>query len=538
MTGFLFAGRRGRFLNLWLPRWPTDRLKRRLSPDRDTKAPLVLYEKAQSALRITAGDAAAEAAGLYAGQPLADARAMQPTLVAAPAEPEKDAKAFRALAERLTRYTPLVGVFAAGDAFLDIAGCAHLFGGERALVADILARLSREGIEARASIADSPGAAWAAAHYSRETIIPSGETKAMLAALPVAALRLEAGAAGGLARLGLKRIGQLYDLPRAPLAARFNANLLSRLAQALGLEDEPISPILPAPDFCVETRLAEPIQSVDAISAFLERLAPSLEARLEREGQGARRFELALFRVDNHLHRLHVGAMRPTRDAGHIIRLFKNRLDDVHDEREAGFGYDLLQLKAFDCAPFEEAAATFDASPGEGAFNALQDRLMNRLGASRVLTVRLRNSHIPEKSAAFEPVMAASPSPFETPCPLHPEERRSRVSKDANRAPQGEGERQERPVKLLARPEPIEAIAEVPDGPPLRFVWRRVSYAVRRASGPERIADEWRNKPEPGPTRDYYRVEDGDGRRYWIFREGLYERETATPQWFLHGFFG
>jgi protein ImuB len=514
MTGFLFAGRRGRFLNLWLPRWPTDRLKRRLSPDRDTKAPLVLYEKAQSALRITAGDAAAEAAGLYAGQPLADARAMQPTLVAAPAEPEKDAKAFRALAERLTRYTPLVGVFAAGDAFLDIAGCAHLFGGERALVADILARLSHEGIEARASIADSPGAAWAAAHYSRDTIIPSGETKAMLAALPVAALRLEADAAGGLARLGLKRIGQLYDLPRAPLAARFNADLLSRLAQALGLEDEPISPILPAPDFCVETRLAEPIQSVDAITAFLERLAPSLEARLEREGQGARRFELALFRVDNHLHRLHVGAMAPARDAGHIIRLFKNRLDDVHDEREAGFGYDLLQLKAFDCAPFEEAAATFDASPGEGAFNALQDRLMNRLGASRVLTVRLRNSHIPEKSAGLEPVMGASPAP---------------AADEITSA---------RPIKLLLSPEPIEAIAEVPDGPPLRFVWRRVSYAVRRASGPERIADEWRNKPEPGPTRDYYRVEDGDGRRYWIFREGLYERETATPQWFLHGFFG
>ncbi|MEX0644830.1 MAG: DNA polymerase Y family protein [Parvularculaceae bacterium] len=481
------------------------------------RAPVVLYEKAKSALRITGGDAAADAAGLYAGQPLADARAMQPNLIAAPADPAGDWKAFRAAAERLTRYTPLVGVFAPGDAFLDIAGCAHLFGGEAALMADILARVSRETVEARASVADSPGAAWAIAHYARGAIIRSGEAKTALADLPVAALRLEPEAAEGLCRLGLKRIGQLYDLPRAPLAARFNAGLLRRLAQALGSEDEPISPILPAPDFTVETRLPEPIQSQDAITAFLERLAPSLEARLEREGKGARRFELALFRVDNHLHRLSVGAMAPARDAGHIIRLFKNRLDDVHDAREAGFGYDLLQLKAFDCAPFEEAAATFGTRDEARAFEALQDRLINRLGPSRVCAVRLRNSHIPERSAAFEPVMGNAPD-------FPP--------------PQNGGGEQKRPLKLLPLPEPIEAMAEVPDGPPVRFIWRRVSYAVKRASGPERIADEWRDKTALGPTRDYYRVEDGEGRRYWIFREGLYERETTRPQWFLHGFFG
>jgi protein ImuB len=77
----------------------------------------------------------------------------------------------------------------------------------------------------------------------------------------------------------------------------------------------------------------------------------------------------------------------------------------------------------------------------------------------------------------------------------------------------------------------------VPDGPPIRFRWRRVLHAVIRADGPERIAPEWWRTPEGTATRDYYRVEDENGRRFWLYRDGLYDRETGTPRWFLHGLF-
>lgn len=522
---------------------------------REAKEPLIVYEKRKSALVICALDAAGVSLGLYPGQPLADARAMHKALIAVKADAQTDATEFLRIAEWLMRYSPHVGAAGTGDAMLDISGCAHLFGGEEALAADALARVHRAGIEARAAIADAPGAAWAIAHYGgflsspasgrgvggegitgaerNDTfphparlaprhplpqagdgrlcgrIIPAGAAREALADLPVAALRLSSEAAEGLHRLGLKRIGQLYDLPRAPLAARFGAQLLNRLAQALGEEREPISPIRTAPEFSAELRLAEPVASADEIMTCLEALAPKLEALLEREGQGGRRFELALFRVDNHVARVSVGAARPAREPSHMLRLFKDRLADIHDERDAGFGYDHLRLSAFDCAAYElGVAAAFDAPPTESDASVLVDRLANRLGAGNVCAIRLANSHIPERSAEFVPTQEKS-------------------NAGAGRPP--------RPIKLLARPEPIEAMAVAPDGPPIRFSWRRVAYAVRRASGPERIAGEWRREETPAPTRDYYRVEDEAGRRYWVFREGFYGEEK--PKWFLHGFF-
>ncbi|HXI86731.1 MAG TPA: DNA polymerase Y family protein, partial [Parvularculaceae bacterium] len=377
-----------RYFTLWLPDWSTDRLKGHAPGG--TGAPTVLYEKSKSALRITAADEKARALGLYEGQPLADARAIEPKLLAAPAKAEDDARAFRRLAEWLTRYSPFVGIYEPGDAFADITGCAHLFGGEDALYKDVLGRFAAAGIAAKAAIADSPGAAYALAHYGGGGIIAPGEAKTALARLPVAALRLESEAAEALTRLGLKAIGQLYGLPRAPIAARLGKTILKRLAEALGEEREPISPLLPAPVFQSEVRLAEPIQSTDALFFCLEKLAPDLEAKLEREGRGGRRFELALFRVDNHVARIEARMARPARKAGHLIRLFKTRLEDIHDEREAGFGYDLLRLSAFDCERCETGeTADFDAPKSAGDLHALQDRLANRLGLARVCVIRL-----------------------------------------------------------------------------------------------------------------------------------------------------
>lgn len=522
MTAEIFTFRKPRrFLCLSFPYWPTDR-KRRIAPSLAASgAPLILFEKAENALRLHALDACAEALGLHKGQPLAEARAIEPSLIAAPADPQGAERDFRTLCAALTRYAPFVGKFSAADAFLDVTGAAHLFGGEAALIEDALARLARLKLTARAGLAGSPGAAYAVAHFSHATIVPEGGARAALKDLPVAALRLDEKTAETLRRLGLKRIGQLYDMPRAPLTARFGALLLKRLAQALAEEDEPIDPLFPPPDYESAAPLIEPISSAAAILICVERLAADLEIALERDGKGGRRFELALYRVDNHVRRIAIATARPERKPSALLRLFRDRLADLHDEREAGFGYDLLKLKAFDCEPCETAApATFDAPPPKGDLPALAARLANRFGPRRICALRLENAHMPERSARFAPFgEAVPPMP-----PLAPAREGGNLRAEGSR-----------PVLLLPSPEAIRAVASVPDGPPMRFVWRRVSYEVRKASGPERIAGDWRRSHEE-KTRDYYRVEDAAGRRFWICREGLFG-ESDPPKWFVYGFF-
>lgn len=520
-----------RFLALLVPSFATDRLRRAAPAE---TAPLVLYEKAKGALRLSACDDAARAAGLWPGQPLAEARAVFPRLDARPADPAGDARAFRRLALGLSRWSPFVGVPGTGEAVLDVAGVAHLFGGEAALCDDAVRRLAGAGWRARAGLASTPGAAFAAAFAGLGVVAP-GEERGRLAGLPVESLRLEEACTEGLRRLGLKRIGQLYDLPRAPLAARFGPLLLRRLDQALGAEEEPIEPIAPPPDYAAEARLVEPVSSAEAVEAILDRLARDLERRLARDGAGGRRFELALYAVDHRMRRLAVGAARPVRGAAHVLRLFKNRIEAVYDPREAGFGYDMARLSAYGAEPLHAAPLAFAAlekgrpdetgRDGDGGLCELQDALASRLGESAVRRPVVIDAHLPEKAGAF--VGAASPRPGALlPSAAH---RQSRDRPDERTT--------DRPLLLLPAPEPIDAVAAVPDGAPSRFVWRRVARRVVRARGPERIAAEWLARPAPAPTRDYYAVEDAEGRRFWVYREGLYERETARPRWFLHGVF-
>ncbi|MEQ8748496.1 MAG: DNA polymerase Y family protein [Amphiplicatus sp.] len=484
----------------------------------ERSAPVVIHEKAKSALRIRAMDARAAKLGFYQGQALADARAIEPKLIAFETDAKEEAQSFRRLAEALMRYSPVVSVQATGELFIDITGCQRLFGGEEAILNDLRQRIVRAGYSMRAAIADTAGAAWALARFGDLEIASESAQRSAIASLPVEALRLPPDLSDRLRRLGLKTVGQLYDMPRSPLTARFTKALLSRLGQALGTEPEPLVPVIPAPRYYAERKLAEPVSTVDAVKSILAPLAHDLAVDLARDSAGARRFELALFRVDNVVMRLELGASAPARDAKHIARLFENRLDDLKDAYDAGFGFELLRLSAFDVRPLGvRQRAAFDLQSDreaqDEALAELKDRLSNRLGATNVRRISFRNSHLPERAAHFTPaVNPANPSDV---------------------APVDHA----RPVKLLPRPEEIEALAEVPDGPPIRFKWRRVSYTVARANGPERIADEWPGKETAGPTRDYYRVETPEGRRYWLFREGLYGAETTNPRWFLHGFF-
>jgi len=490
----------------------------------------------RNAIRIVALDQRARARGLRAGQTLSDARALAPDLDCHPADDEGSRALLLTIAAWCERYTPLVALGADPGRdhglFMDITGCAHLFGGEAALIADLEARLRAQGLSVRLCLADTPGAAWAMARYGQAHIIAEGAHGEAILPLSLSGLRLEPAMVASLGRVGLKTIGCIAQLPRAPLAARFGARLMQRLDQALGRETEAISPIMPVAELSTERRFAEPIARQEDISQVIAALAAGIIEPLERRGLGLRQCRLKLFRVDGHVSGLSVQTARPLRDARMIALLFEDRIAGLHDDLDMGFGFDLIRLDVVHADPFEGAQAEMMAgvmgsqASGQG-HDALIDRLGARLGLDRVQRFVLADTHIPERSFGREPVARLAPG--------------GRGAGNAALAllpdPAAPGEVVTRPLILFDRPELMQTIAEVPDGPPLRFRWRNVSYEVARAEGPERIACEWWRDGRGARSRDYFRVEDREGHRFWLFRHGLYGRETDDPSWYMHGLF-
>jgi len=483
-------------------------------------------------LCIVAADQGARAGGIRPGLPLADAHAVLPELRALPADAVAEARTLDGLAAWCGRYTPWTAVESradplpgAGGLWLDVTGCAHLCGGEAALLRDVVRRLEGLGFAARAAVADTPGAAWAVARFGAvaedgTAVVPTGGLRAALAPLPVVALRLDGATAEGLRRLGLRRVGDLIDLPRAPLAARFGEAVLRRLDEALGRRGESLSPRRPVAPLRSRMAFAEPIAAPTDIAAAVRHLLADLCRHLAEARRGARRLELVLYRADGTCVGAAIGTSRPARDAGHLERLFREKLEGL----DPGFGVEVMTLIA---AVVEELGPsqddlTADVAPDE-ELARLVDRLGNRLGAANVARLLARASHLPEKACREIPALAASvPSSAGDGAgrPLSP-----------------------RPLHLLAWPEPVEVMAPVPDHPPLMFRWHGRPHRVVRADGPERIAPEWWLADAPldpeaaeRATRDYYRVEDERGRRFWLYREGLY-RAGGTPRWYLHGVF-
>jgi protein ImuB len=521
-----------RFLSVYLPRWPIERRHGPITRSPDTAGPplpdgpLVLSINAQNGQRVAATNAAAGRLGFYPGMPIADARAIYPALKVEPADPDGDAAALKKLVLWHQRYSPFTRDEAPDGIALDITGCAHLFGGEASLLEDISIRLQKFGLTARLAIAPTLSAASALARYGAgENIIAARESlHNQLAPLPVAALQLEDATIRALMKLGLKRIGDLFGKPRAPLAARFGPLLIRRLDQALGKEDETFSALTPPPSYRALQRFAEPIVTLAAVEHAVGHLASDLAAMLEKAGKGARRLELALHRVDGWHETLEVRVSAPARDAGHLARLLCERLDRVEDH--AGFGFEVMTLAAFDAedvAPHQQGLENESAAAPE-ALSRLVDRFINRFGARNVLRAAPRESYIPERAVRSVSALRAHGR--------HDWERFLRRL---------EGETPcARPLLLFAEPEPVNALALAPDSPPMRFEWRRVSHRIVRADGPERIAPEWwlpTSDNESRQTRDYYRVEDEEGRRFWLYRDGLYEREDDAPRWFIHGLF-
>ncbi|MEM7568396.1 MAG: DNA polymerase Y family protein, partial [Pseudomonadota bacterium] len=429
------------------------------------------------------------------------------------------------------RWSPWVSTEGEDGLLLDVTGCAHLFGGEEALLEQIRARFAKLHITVRLALAPTRAAAWALARYgpAQSIVTPSSLQKAV-SPLPVAALNIDDAAQLLLRRVGLKTIGQLMAVPTAALAKRFNGGALTRqkkaapihplvrLDEMFGKRAAPLSPLPHRPRLRVVQSLMEPIGDVSAVEAVLFPLIDRLATLLDTEGKGTRALKLEAFRTDGTRAIVFAATSRPTRQPAHMRRLFKDKLETV----DAGFGFDAIALEAVRAQPLEAVPADLSGAAGlEGDEAALIDRLSARLGQRAVLRPVPVESHLPERAIRWEPALHYSPpkKPVQLPLSL----------------PQ-------RPHRLFEPPEEIDVTYGVPEDPPRAFTWRRKTHRVAKVEGPERLAPEWWRQGPMTRLRDYYRVEDDAGRRYWLFRYGRFGDgrgafEDAPPQWFLHGLF-
>ncbi len=473
----------------------------------------------KGAERLTAVDARAQRLGLIPGLAVADARARCPSLALADADPRADAALVEALADWSRRFTPLAAPDPPGGLLLDVTGAAHLFGGEAALLDEIEARLRKLGFSARAALAPGPALARALARFSNVRRVPHAtpqeELDRLAAALPIDALGLEAQTLAGMRRAGLRSVGDLLTRPRAPIAARFGQDALTRLDALTCRIRDPITPRFEAPAFIAERRFPEGLARQADLEETLRRLAADLCPLLERAGVGARRLEAVFYRVDGAVKRIEAGTSRPLREPARLAALLIERLAAVAEKGlDTGYGFDVMRLSAIDVESAAPPQTTLAPPPAGAADDEdladLLDRLGARLGLRRVLRLHPEAAHLPEFAVAAVPAALRAPAAF--------------PAQEAIR-----------PLRLFESPEPIETLALFPDGPPLRFRWRRILHEVVAYEGPERIAPPWWGPGDDGLTRDYFHAQDADGLLFWLFREGLYARETSAPRWFVHG---
>jgi protein ImuB len=477
--------------------------------------PLILAGRDRTRRIVTALDANAERLGLRVGMPVAKAQALVPDLVIRDSDPHADAEGVEKLALwALQRISPIVMADAPDGLVIDTTGADHLHGGEAAMLVTLVERFAASGVEARAAVADTWGAAHAAARFlSRPTlVVPPGGAEPALRPLPIAALRLDAEIVASLRTLGFERIGDLMDQPRAPLALRFGPQIGRRLDQALGRAAEPIEPFRETTIIEVRRVFAEPIGAAETIARYIGRLVEALCVELEGRGLGARRLDLIFHRVDNTRQAICVGTAQPVRDTKRLTRLLCDKIETI----DPGFGIEIMDLAAVMAEPLETRQTVSSlVEESDPDISGLIDVLANRVGERRLCRFTPVASDVPERSVASIP-------------PLAPE---------TGATWRGDWPR---PPRLLARPEPVETMALLPDNPPVWFTWRGVRRRVRRADGPERIRGEWwKRDAELAAVRDYYRVEDDAGERYWLFRSGDGEHpESGSQRWFVHGIFG
>ena len=522
------------------------------------EGPRVFVEKTGNAVCLAAANRTALEVGLRPGMKLADARARIAGLEVHDINRSADAALLSFLGEACGRYSPSVSMDASDGLTIDITGCTHLFGGEAGLYRDAVRRLERWGMTLRAATGATAEAARALARFGAGGVTPEDEDAPLVWPLPVAALDLAPDMTAALVHLGLKTIGDVASQPRQTLAARFGQILIDRLSRTLAQTDVPPAPLHDLPDCRVDMNFAEPVARRDDIEHAIETLALEAASILKDRGQGGRVFEAILFRTDGQIRRISAEASLPARDPALILRLFRERLSALDDELDPGFGFDLMSLCITRCQAVDEIQMSFEGRETHDVEAvALIDALSARIGASRVLRFIPGDSHEPERASAILPALKARPSNGWLAAPR--------------------GEPPLRPLTMFDPPQPITTMANLPDGPPVQFIWRSRAHRIARAEGPERIEWEWWRIPLGSPAvvkalkpsntsrarldemdshdtglgerttqdparqeelpRDYYRIEDVHGRRFWIFRRGHYGDTRKLPEWFIHGLF-
>jgi protein ImuB len=511
-----------RVVSLFLPHWSTDRLRRktRKSPPDGNVAPLVTAVPDHGRRVVAAIDMGARLLGIRPGMTVTQARSFAPGLEVVDAEPDADMEGLRRLALWAgERYSPIVAPDAPDGLWIDVTGCASLFSTERALLKDLHRRVAAFGLKVQIAVADTAGCAHAVARYvpaGRPVTIEPGDTRKAIALLPIAALRIAPADVEGLRKLGFERIEQLIDAPRGPLAKRFGRDLHRRLDQALGNLPEPIEPIFAELMPRARRGFMEPIATAEAFARVIGDLAADIVGQLVQAGKGARRLDCYFHRIDGRTQAIRAGTAAPSRDAKHLAKLLTARIESV----EPGLGIEAMMLVASLVEPMA-------ARQGEGLESltrrgpdlaALVDALANRFGQRSLHRVAPVASAMPERAIGQVPALA-----------------------EADGAAWGDD--LPRPARMLARPEPIDVIALLPDDAPRLFVWRGKRYRVTQGDGPERLHGEWWRAggiegEMPLCSRDYYQVETETGGRYWLFRIGDGENPATGPmRWFVHGAF-
>jgi protein ImuB len=495
-----------RYVAIWFRHLKTDWMARRNAALKDT--PFVLAAPERGRMVIKAANEPAEAKGIYAGMVVADCRAIFPDLLVLDDDAKQSAKLLHALAEWCLRYTPSVSLDMPDGLVLDASGCAHLWGGEQAYLHDLLKKLRAFDYDAQAAMADTVGAAWAVARYGKSAaIIEPGRHVEALLSLPSAALRIDSITLERLEKLGLYQVHHFIHMPRKALRRRFGQHLLTKIDQATGQEMEILSPIKPVESYLERLPCLEPIQTATGIEIAIKQLLSKLCARLAKEEKGMRRCVFKAYRIDGVVQQIEIGTNRPSRNEPHLFKLLELKIAHI----EPALGIEVFTLEApivEDMVAGQDAIWDFTEGGNGTAIGELLDRIAGKLGMHTIHRYLPDEHYWPERSYKAATSLTDKPhTHWRTDLP--------------------------RPLHLLPQPETIEVTVPLPDYPPMLFRHKGVLHQVRKADGPERIEQEW--WLEQGLYRDYYRVEDEHGGRYWLYRQGDYE--SGAPQWFLHGFF-
>ncbi len=496
-----------RFVSIWFQHLTTDWFTRR---DPFLKCiPFVLTAPSHGRMMVTAANASAQAKGIYTGMLLADARVIIPTIKVIKDKPELPGKLFFHLAEWCIRFTPFVSIDPLGGVILDVTGCSHLWGGDQPYLTEIVNRFKTIGYAVRIAMADTIGAAWAIARYGDEIFVVEkvGQVKALLL-LPPEALRLDIDTIERLHKLGLSQIKDFLSIPDYSLRRRFGSRFIQRLNQALGNEEEIIQPIYPVASYQERLPCLEPIVSRTGIEMALQQLLEALCSRLQREAKGLRIAFFKCFRIDGKTIVTDIGTNSPSNNVLHLFKLFEIKLSSI----EPGLGIELFTLEAKnveDHSPAQKKMWKLTRGLENNELSELIDRLAVRIGAENIHRFLPDEHYWPERS----------------------------IKKASSLKEQSTTEwkiGRPRPIKILSPPEHIEVTAPIPDYPPMLFRYKGKLHKIIKADGPERIEQEW--WLQQGEHRDYYYVEDEEGKRYWVFRSGHYDAEKFCG-WFIHGFF-